>query len=126
MKKKDKNKKWNKGEHFKPREILNHNINLGKGNNESNSDQSYILVWDTGLPVPDMVTVVNPDDVEAVDWFTDGGTGTPGGGWSGSTEDRSFRCTAVDTAELVSELVPSLSLVDGTVGWVTWCFWKKQ
>lgn len=66
--------------------------------------------------MPDMVTVVNPDDIEAVDWFTVGGTGTPGGGWSGSTEDSSFRCTAVDTAELLNELVPSLSFVDVTVG----------
>lgn len=38
MKKKDKNKKWNKGEYFKLREILNYNINLGKGDIESNLD----------------------------------------------------------------------------------------
>ena len=74
---------------------------------------------DTGLPVPDMVTVVKPDDVELVAWFTVRGTDTPGGGWSGSTEDRSFLSTLVDMAELLSELVPSLSFVDGTVpGWV--------
>lgn len=83
-----------------------------------------LLVCDTGLPVPDMVTVVKPDDVELVAWFIVRGTDTPGGGWSGSTEDRSFLGTLVDMAELLSELVPSLSFVDGTVGWVTWCFCK--
>ena len=81
-----------------------------------------LLVCETGFPEPDMVTVVKPDVVEAGAWLTVRGTETPGGGWSGSTEERSFRGTEVDPAELLSELVPSLSFVDGTVGWGTWCF----
>lgn len=83
------------------------------------------MVWDIGLFVFDMVIVVNFDDVEVVDWFIDGGIGILGGGWSGFIEDRLFRCIVVDIVELVSELVLSLFLVDGIVGWVIWCFWKK-
>lgn len=80
---------------------------------------------ETGFPEPDMVTVVKPDVVEEGAWFTVTGTDTPGGGLRGSTEERSFRGTEVDPAELLSELVPSLSFVDGTVGWGTWCFCQQ-
>lgn len=80
---------------------------------------------DTGLPVPDMVTVVKPDDAVLEAWFMIG-TVTPGGGWRGSTEDRSLLVTLVTAAELFSELVPSLSFVAGPEGCTTWCFYKTK
>lgn len=39
-----------------------------------------LLVCESGLPVPDMVTVVKPEDEVLVAWFMLWGTVTPGGG----------------------------------------------
>ena len=92
-----------------------------------NFKSKNLLVCESGLPVPDIVTVVKPEDDELVTWFILAGTVTPGGGWSGSTEDRpSFLDTPEATVELLSELELSLSFVDGTDGCVAcFCKWKQ-
>ena len=62
-----------------------------------------------------MVTVVKPDDEVLEAWFMIG-TVTPGGGLTGSTEEKSLLVTLVAAVELFSELVPSLSFVAGPEG----------